>query len=217
LIDKAGGLVAGYPVGTPVLPIAFLPATVAIHPMFDSFYAQSVADGRVAAGLRRRGAGGGRDLGRNRPVDWIRHGGRKRTRGQHNEERQLWRGARCVDPARRGRDSAVNGLLVLVSRVPDVIATLTTGFIWGGVALMILEKPGGGAPPEFLNLGTGAFITEWLSNSLVLLVIAVAAIWIPIRRSKTGLRIYATGSDRIAAFPSGVNVELARLLAYVFS
>ena len=110
---------------------------------------------------------------------------------------------------------AVNGLLVVVSRVPDVIVTLTTGFIWGGVALLILEKPGGGAPPEFLNLGTGTLITEWLSNSLVLLVVALAAIWIPVRRSKTGLRIYATGSDQIAAFRSGVNVELARLVAYV--
>jgi ribose transport system permease protein len=110
---------------------------------------------------------------------------------------------------------AVNGLLVIVSRVPDVIVTLTTGFIWGGVALLILEKPGGGAPPEFLNLGTGTFVTEWASNSLVLLVLSLSAIWIPVRRSKTGLRIYATGSDQIAAFRSGVNVQLARLSAYV--
>ncbi|MGA8362222.1 MAG: acyltransferase family protein [Candidatus Dormiibacterota bacterium] len=110
---------------------------------------------------------------------------------------------------------AVNGLLIIVSRVPDVIVTLTTGFIWGGIALLILEKPGGGAPPEFLNLGTGKFITEWLSNSLILLVVALAAIWIPVRISKAGLRIYATGSDEIAAFRSGVNVKLARLLAYV--
>ena len=80
---------------------------------------------------------------------------------------------------------------------------------------MILEKPGGGAPPEFLNLGTGTLITEWLSNSLVLLVVSLAVVWIPVRRSKTGLRIYAIGSDRIAAFRSGVNVELARLVAYV--
>jgi ribose transport system permease protein len=112
---------------------------------------------------------------------------------------------------------AVNGLMVVVSRVPDVIVTLTTGFIWGGVALLILEKPGGGAPPEFLNLGTGTLVTEWLSNSLILLVVGLAAIWIPIRMSKTGLRIYATGSDEIAAFRSGVDVKRARLLAYVFS
>jgi ribose transport system permease protein len=80
---------------------------------------------------------------------------------------------------------------------------------------LILEKPGGGAPPEFGNLGTGTLITEWLSNSLVVLVVAVALVWIPVRMSRMGLRIYATGSDKIAAFRSGVNVELVRLMAYV--
>jgi ribose transport system permease protein len=114
-----------------------------------------------------------------------------------------------------GAIGAVNGLLVVLSGVPDVIVTLTSGFIWGGVALLILEKPGGGAPPEFLDLGAGASLTEWLSNSLVLLIVALCAVWIPVRRSKTGLRIYASGSDRIAAFRSGVNVALARVLAYV--
>ena len=62
--------------------------------------------------------------------------------------------ARPGDLAAGAAIGAVNGLLVIVSRVPDVIVTLTSGFIWGGVALLILEKPGGGAPPEFANLGT---------------------------------------------------------------
>jgi ribose transport system permease protein len=110
---------------------------------------------------------------------------------------------------------AVNGLLVVVSRVPDVIVTLTTGFIWGGVALLILEKPGGGAPDAFLAIGTGTFLTPWLSNSLILLVVAAAIIWIPVRRGRLGLLIYAVGSDRVAAFRSGVNIGRSRVLAYV--
>ena len=176
-------------------------------------------DGGVAIGLRRRGAGRRRHLGRHRPVDRVGHGGRKRARGEHDERRQLWRISMCSRSAilvAGAAIGAVNGLLVIVSRVPDVIVTLTTGFIWGGVALLILEKPGGGAPPEFLNLGTGT------SHHRVAVQLAGsagcrpgAAIWIPVRMSKTGLRIYATGSDEIAAFRSGVNVKLARLLAYV--
>ncbi len=110
---------------------------------------------------------------------------------------------------------AVNGLLVVLSRVPDVIVTLTTGFIWGGVALLILERPGGGAPDEFLALGTGTLATPWLSNSLILLIVSASVIWIPVRRSKTGLRLYAVGSDRVAAFRSGVNIGRTRFVAYV--
>jgi ribose transport system permease protein len=112
---------------------------------------------------------------------------------------------------------ALNGLIVIMSRIPDVVATLTSGFIWGGVALVILEKPGGGAPQEFLDLGTGTLFTTWLPNALVLLAVAVGAIWIPLRRSELGLELYAIGSDRIAAFRSGVNINRTRFAAYVFS
>jgi ribose transport system permease protein len=98
-----------------------------------------------------------------------------------------------------------------------VVATLTTGFIWGGVALIIMEKPGGGAPPEFLDLGAGTLFTSWLPNAVIMLVVAVAVIWIPLRGSKLGLQLYAIGSDRVAAFRSGVNVERTRFASYIFS
>ena len=50
-------------------------------------------DGGVAIGLRRRGAGRRRHLGRHRPVDRVGHGGRKCARGEHDEKRQLCRSA----------------------------------------------------------------------------------------------------------------------------
>jgi ribose transport system ATP-binding protein len=219
VINKIMGAVAGYPAlfGMPVLLIVFLTATVAIHPAFDSFDAQSVAMAALplacaAAAQAVVVISGGIDLSIGSVMAVANVLAASTMRDASFGEALLLAVAILFAGAAIG---AVNGLLVLVSRVPDVIVTLTTGFIWGGVALLILEKPGGGAPPEFLNLGTGTLITEWLSNSLVLLVVSLAAVWIPVRRSKTGLRIYATGSDRIAAFRSGVNVEFARLLAYV--
>jgi len=111
---------------------------------------------------------------------------------------------------------ATNGLLVAVSRIPDVVVTLTTGFIWGGVALLILERPGGGAPQAFLDIAAGTDLSPWLPNALIVMVLAIAAIWLPIRFSRIGLLIYATGSDPVAAFRSGVDTRRARLLAYVF-
>ena len=112
---------------------------------------------------------------------------------------------------------AINGAVVVVSRIPDVVVTLTTGFIWGGVALLIMEKPGGGAPDGFLNLATGTDLAPWLPNALLLLVIAIAVVWIPVKMSRVGLLLYAVGSDKIAAFRSGVGVESTRILAYAFS
>ena len=112
---------------------------------------------------------------------------------------------------------ALNGAVVVLSRIPDVVVTLTTGFIWGGVALLILERPGGGAPEGFLNLATGTDLALWLPNALVLLVVAVALVWVPVKMSRLGLMLYAVGSDRVAAFRSGVGVESTRVVAYALS
>jgi ribose transport system ATP-binding protein len=219
IIDKIWDAVVRYPAlfGMPVLLIVFLMATVAIHPRFDSFDAQSLAMAALplacaAAAQAIVVISGGIDLSIG-SVMAVANVLAARTMNEASFGQSLWLALSIL--AAGACIGAVNGLLVIVSRVPDVIVTLTTGFIWGGVALLILEKPGGGAPPEFANLGTGTVITEWLPNSLILLVVAVALVWIPVRMSKAGLRIYATGSDKIAAFRSGVNVEVARLMAYV--
>jgi ribose transport system permease protein len=110
-----------------------------------------------------------------------------------------------------------NGVVVALSRIPDVVATLTTGFIYGGVALLILERPGGGAPAAYLNIAAGADFGPWLPNALVAMILGVAAVWLPVRLSRIGLVIYAAGSDPVAAFRSGVNVRDARTWAYVLS
>ena len=219
-LDKVWNAVVRHPAlfGMPLLFLVFLMATVAIHPKFDSFDAQSVAMAALplacaAAAQAIVVISGGIDLSIG-SVMAVANVLAARTMNEASFGQSLWLALAIL--AAGAAIGAINGFLVIVSRVPDVIVTLTTGFIWGGVALLILEKPGGGAPPEFANLGTGTLVTEWLSNSLVLLVVAVTLVWIPVRMSKTGLRIYATGSDKIAAFRSGVNVEVARLAAYVF-
>jgi ribose transport system ATP-binding protein len=217
--DRIWSAVVRYPAlfGMPALFLVFLMATVAIHPTFDSFDAQSVAMAALplacaAAAQAVVVISGGIDLSIG-SVMAVANVLAARTMNDASFGEALLLAVAIL--AAGAAIGAVNGLLVIVSRVPDVIVTLTSGFIWGGVALLILEKPGGGAPPEFANLGTGTVVTEWLSSSLVLLVLSLAIVWTPVRMSRMGLRIFATGSDRVAAFRSGVNVELARLFAYV--
>ena len=111
----------------------------------------------------------------------------------------------------------LNGLIIVVSRVPDIVVTLAMAFVWSGVALLILGQPGGGAPPEFRDLATGTTISEWIPNALVGTVVLVGIVWLPIRNRPAGLSIYATGSDPHAATRSGVSVVRARLIAYALA
>jgi ribose transport system permease protein len=110
---------------------------------------------------------------------------------------------------------AINGLLITVSKVPDIVVTLAMLFVWQGVALLILNAPGGAAAPWLRALSAGSIPgLDWLPRAVVFLAIVTALIWVPIRRSKLGLRLYAIGSDPLAAFRSGVPVGQSRIAAY---
>lgn len=108
----------------------------------------------------------------------------------------------------------LTGAAVVGTGVPDIVVTLATSFVWSGVALVVLKTPGGGSPTEFQNLTTLAGIWEWFPNGLVILAVALLAVWLPLRRTPAGLAIYAVGSDREAAYLSGVRVGSTRILAY---
>jgi ribose transport system permease protein len=108
---------------------------------------------------------------------------------------------------------ALNGVVIVITRVPDIVVTLAMSFVWAGVALLVLAKPTPGVPIEFQNLAQGSNLSPWIPNALLLLVV-VPLVWFPLKRSRLGLGIYAVGSDRNAAFRSGVNISLSRVLAY---
>lgn len=110
---------------------------------------------------------------------------------------------------------ALTGSVIVASGVPDIVVTLATSFIWSGVALIVMPSPGGGAPSGFQNLSNGSWLTEWVPNGLLVLAVVVIVAWLPLRRSRLGLAVYAVGSRRDAAYLSGVRVGPTRVAAYV--
>jgi len=120
---------------------------------------------------------------------------------------------------------ATNGLAIVITRVPDIVVTLAFFFIWEGAALMVTDHPDGSAALWLRELIIGSVgadfipsaVSEWLPKSLILLVVGLGAVFIPLRRSRLGLSIYAVGSDRLAAFRSGVPVNRTRIAAYAIT
>ena len=113
-----------------------------------------------------------------------------------------------------GLAGALTGLIVVVTRIADIIVTLAMLFVWAGAALIVLETQAGGAPLQFTKLGTGFTLTQWLPTGIVIIAAVVLCFWTPIRWTKPGLAIYAIGSSRNAAFLSGIDVAKTRVLAY---
>jgi ribose transport system permease protein len=120
---------------------------------------------------------------------------------------------------------AINGALIVITRVPDIVVTLAMLFVWQGAALLVLQSPGGAAADWLKGLivgpisipGVPAEVTQWVPRSLILLVACLAAVFVPLYRSKLGLSIYAIGSDNLAAFRSGVAVGRTRIAAYAIA
>ena len=110
---------------------------------------------------------------------------------------------------------AVNGAVVVLTRVPDIVVTLAMSFVWAGCALLVRSAPGGGAAAWLRGLVGGPLGNEWIPKAAVTVLVVVFVVWIPLSRSRIGLSIYAIGSNRLAAFRSGVPVARTRFLAYI--
>jgi ribose transport system permease protein len=112
---------------------------------------------------------------------------------------------------------AVNGSLIVLTRVPDIVVTLAMSYVWAGCALLVLKTPGGGSAKWLVELVKGSLGSEWIPKAAVVLIVLVAVIWIPVQRSRLGVSLYAIGSNQLAAFRSGVSVGRTKVIAYALT
>ena len=101
------------------------------------------------------------------------------------------------------------GGIVTFVRLPAIIVTLATSFIWAGAALFVLSVPGGHLPLSFAQNFTGN-VAGVLPVTL-LVIGGVLVLWKLIKTTPLGLGIYAIGDNPRGAFVSGVPVQRARI------
>jgi ribose transport system permease protein len=104
----------------------------------------------------------------------------------------------------------INGLLILVLRIPPVVVTLSTYFILIGVNLKVIALPAyidstwmtrlGGS----LGLVPGALFT----------IAFPLAVWAFLGLTPYRRALYAVGTNDVTAFSSGVSVGAVRVIAY---
>jgi ribose transport system permease protein len=108
-----------------------------------------------------------------------------------------------------------NGCAVVFARVQPIVATLASGAVFGGVALLLRPVPGGEIDDALSDLLT--YDIAGVPTSLaILVVLTLVATW-PLRRTRLGLSLYAVGSAEAAAFLTGTQVARAKLAAYALA
>jgi ribose transport system permease protein len=113
--------------------------------------------------------------------------------------------------------SGFTGLIITLTRIPDIVVTLGMLFVWQGVALWIMEIPGGGVPLDYSDLALGDLGTTGIPNGALVVLVALLLVWVPLRWLRPGLAIYAVGSNRNSAYLSGIGVARTRIGAYLLA
>jgi len=111
---------------------------------------------------------------------------------------------------------AVNGGLVAFARLQPIVVTLSTMFIAQGTTLLVMPKPGGSIPQDFVSFFTGNAISNVLPAPVVMLAVA-ALVWFLAKNTRFGIGLYAIGSDMEAARGAGIAVRRVQFLAYVLA
>lgn len=106
----------------------------------------------------------------------------------------------------------LNGVVIVYGRLQAIIATLATGAIFTGIALLIRPVPGGEISFSLGDALTGALFG--LVPTAAVIVILATLLWSPIRNHPLGRSIVAVGSAELAAENSGLSVARARIMAY---
>jgi ribose transport system permease protein len=97
----------------------------------------------------------------------------------------------------------------------SLASTIGTMIACEGVALLILSAPGGEVADLITNGLTGEIAGRFPVAAVILA--GLLAIWALLARSRTGIAIYAVGTDENAARLSGLNVRQTKLTAFALA
>lgn len=109
---------------------------------------------------------------------------------------------------------AVNGLGIAYLRLPPFVTTFASSYLFAGLALRILPRPGGAIPGDLTRLYRS---TPGDIPFVLYVIVIVALIWLALRSTRFGQNLYATGGKADAAYRTGIPVRRVRFTAYLLS
>lgn len=107
---------------------------------------------------------------------------------------------------------AVNGACVALLRLQPIVTTYATSYLFAGLALAVLPRPGGSLPRGLVRFYRDAPLgIPVAAYGILVLVVA----WLLLRRTPFGQYLYAVGGEAGGARASGVPVAAVRFWSYV--
>ncbi|MCQ2792681.1 MAG: ABC transporter permease [Bacilli bacterium] len=109
----------------------------------------------------------------------------------------------------------LNGVLVAIVKMPSVITTIGTSFLFRGIVHIILGGSFKTDFPKFFEPLAWDDIGGVIPVSLIVFLIFAAVFCVILHRSKYGRQLYLVGNNRDTANYSGIRVAKTKIIAYV--
>ncbi|QYR20194.1 ribose ABC transporter permease [Paenibacillus sp. sptzw28] len=111
---------------------------------------------------------------------------------------------------------AINGALVAKGRLAPFIVTLATMTVFRGFTLVYTDgRPITGLNKDFAAFGKGYFLQ--IPMPIIWMVIAFAVLYIVLKHTTFGRRVYAIGSNEEATWLSGISTSKVKIMVYSIS
>lgn len=119
---------------------------------------------------------------------------------------------------------AINGVLVTRYKLPSIVVTIGTLSLYRGLALVALGDQSISGYPEAFSILGNSYLGEliglpWLMVPIefVILLLCAVLVGVGLHRTVPGRRLFAIGSNPVAARFSGIEVDRYRMALFVFS
>jgi ribose transport system permease protein len=108
----------------------------------------------------------------------------------------------------------INGFCVAYLRLQPIVTTYATSFVFSGLALLILPRPGGEIPEALEDVYRSTPLDIPFAVYVIVLIILI---WLLLRSTRFAQYLFATGSKADAAYTTGIPVNRIRLTTYVLA
>jgi len=109
-----------------------------------------------------------------------------------------------------------NGVIIAKTRTPSFIITLASMSIFYGASLIVSGGASHSLGGKFSTLGRDNLFNIIPYNIIVMTIIFIL-VYILLRFTKFGRRIYAIGGNEAAAYLSGVDTDTTKILIYIIN
>lgn len=107
------------------------------------------------------------------------------------------------------------GALVYVRNLPSIVVTLGMSFVWLGLAILVLPRPGGEAP-SWLQAAAN-FSTPLIPLPIILAIIFMVIMYFSLMRTGYGTVLRGVGGNTQAVARAGWSVLKAKIITYMFA